>query len=380
MKIAHVLGSFDRTGVTTVVLRISKSMSDYGHNVDIIVWNDNNIPILPKNINIIFIKIFGLSRRPLIGKYFRKLHKRLFKDVIYSFLYSTFFSRNFDKVINKNRYDIIYFHGMRYYPFHKTKLPHIVVAHSVKSLSLLNSSNSLVNSLNNLCLKRIYKNKTILTVSNGVREDLINNFSANKNKIFCVYNPFNIQDIKEKADHFVPDIYSPHGYIISIGRSCKTKRFDLLLDAYALSGIKEHLLIIGSNAKHFSRLKKYAKNLNIDNLVHFIPHQENIFPFIKNAKLTVVTSEYEGFGNTIVESLICGVPVVSTDCNFGPREILTGKMQKYLVKNNDPNDISKKIRKCLNEKPKIESHNYRRFEDKRIVTKYFEHSINITNQ
>jgi len=377
MKIAHVLGTFDRTGVTTVVIQLSKTMADFGHEVDIIVWNDKNIPRLPDNVNIHIVKIFGLSRRPLSGKYFRKIHKYIFSDIIYNYLYSPIFSQAFENNLSNNQYQQIFFHGTRYYPFHKVSLRHVVVAHSIKSLCLLNSANKIKNIITKYCAKNIYHNKTIFTVSNGVKEDLINNFSANKSKIYCVYNPFDIKDIQNKSYEFCPRINPENNYILTIGRADKQKRFDILLQAYANSKIKQDLVIIGSNKKHFKGLIKLANSLHISNKVHFIDHTTNPFPYIRQAKLLVVTSEYEGFGNTIVESLICGVPVVSTDCMSGPREILTGELQKYLAETNNLDDITNKIKQCLKDRPNINPNILNKFKDKYVVYNYLKHaSIN----
>ncbi|QMU60990.1 MAG: glycosyltransferase [Gammaproteobacteria bacterium] len=377
MKIAHVLGTFDRTGITTVVIQLSKTMANSGHNIDIIVWDCNNIPKLPNNVNVVAINVFGLSRRPLLGKYIRKFHKRFLTDVIYYYLYSSFFSKLIEKkIFSHNNYHQVFFHGMRYYPFCKVNFPHVVVAHNTKSRSLLNTTSYIKNTISKYCIKYIYRGKTILTVSNGVRDDLINNFSVNKKNIFCVYNPFDIEDIKKKSNAFTPAFNPKNGYILAAGRASKQKRFDVLLNAYALSNISEYLVIIGSNQKHFNGLKKLASKLNISHKVHFIDHQDNPFPFIKQAKLVVVTSEYEGFGNTIVESLICGVPVVSTDCMSGPNEILIGELKKYLAKTNNITDIANKIKMCLSDNPKINSANLARFDDNYVAFKYLEHIIN----
>jgi len=70
---------------------------------------------------------------------------------------------------------------------------------------------------------------------------------------------------------------------------------------------------------------------------YFLGFQKNPFKFIRSSKLFVMTSLLEGFGNTIVESMACGTPVMSTRCRFGPSEIISPKLNKERSME-EPND------------------------------------------
>jgi glycosyltransferase involved in cell wall biosynthesis len=59
--------------------------------------------------------------------------------------------------------------------------------------------------------------------------------------------------------------------------------------------------------------------------------QPNPYPYLAQADLFALSSDHEGFGNVLVEAMALGVPVVATDCPYGPREILAGGQYGLLV-------------------------------------------------
>ncbi|MGM8900008.1 glycosyltransferase, partial [Psychrobacter sp. 1Y4] len=97
-----------------------------------------------------------------------------------------------------------------------------------------------------------------------------------------------------------------------------------LLQAYAKTERKLPLVLIGKG-KLEAEIKVLAFQLNISDCVRFLGFQTNPYPIIASAALMVLTSKFEGFGYVIVEAQALGVPVISTDCPFGPRELLPVK-------------------------------------------------------
>ena len=95
----------------------------------------------------------------------------------------------------------------------------------------------------------------------------------------------------------------------------------------------------------------------------------NPYPWIKNARLLVVTSRYEGFGNVLIEAMSLGTPVISTNCG-GPSEILINKMRDCLVPNGDSKKLAKKMHSFYSNPPQIDIESLGRFEAGDIAKEY----------
>lgn len=111
--------------------------------------------------------------------------------------------------------------------------------------------------------------------------------------------------------------------IFAMGRLSPEKGYPRLLAAFAnlVKRAPCRMIILGEGAQR-GELEQLRDRLNLGASVllpGFVAHPKD---WIQHGSLYVCSSEYEGFGNALVEALECGVPVVSTDCPFGPGEIL----------------------------------------------------------
>ena len=100
--------------------------------------------------------------------------------------------------------------------------------------------------------------------------------------------------------------------------------------------------------------------------------QTNPFPWIKHARLFVLSSDYEGFGNVLIEAMVLGTPALSTDCPSGPGEIFINDMEDSLVKCGDAKALAEKMREFYSKPPRINKESLKRFAATTITNEYLE--------
>lgn len=188
----------------------------------------------------------------------------------------------------------------------------------------------------------------IVAVSCGVADDMARLCRIPRERISVIYNPVIAPDFHKKMDApspehpFLSDQSVP--FLIAIGRLVPQKNYPLLLHtvAIALQTTNFRLLILGSGPEK-DRLVHYAHTLGIEKNVMFMGFLENPLPLLRHADLFVLSSRYEGFGNVIVEALAAGTPVISTDCPYGPSEILQNGRWGTLVPFDSPHPMAQAI-------------------------------------
>lgn len=160
-------------------------------------------------------------------------------------------------------------------------------------------------------------------ISHGIYENLKDKIPQ-KEKIF-IPNPVDFNEIDnlklEPIEDEFKSIYDKKVFI-TIGRLTQQKGQWDLIEAFSILNEDAHLLILGAGEKE-QELKSLVKNYNIENRVFFLGFQKNPFKFLFHADIFVLSSLWEGFGNVIVEAMRCELPIISTDCPSGPREILS---------------------------------------------------------
>ena len=108
---------------------------------------------------------------------------------------------------------------------------------------------------------------------------------------------------------------------INVGRFEPQKNHFLLIEAFKKINSDVKLYLIGDGYLR-EELEKKVKNANLEEKVIFLGRQKNVFNFLSKANCFVLSSNYEGFPNVLIEALACELPIISSDCPSGPREIL----------------------------------------------------------
>lgn len=186
-----------------------------------------------------------------------------------------------------------------------------------------------------------------LGVSLGVVKDIARLSFMSSKKFKIIHNPISKRFYTKKYDpKKIDSLWAcpPGARIIHVGSFKSQKNHTLLLNSFSNLDIPNaRLMLLGEGDKKIS-ISYLARKLGIADKVIFVGFQENPYPFYKSADLFVLTSDYEGFGNVIVEALASGTPVVSTDCPSGPAEILDNGRYGLLVPVRDEGSLTKAIR------------------------------------
>lgn len=198
--------------------------------------------------------------------------------------------------------------------------------------------------------KKALNGQHLITVSNGIANEIKDKGRLHPASMQTIYNPFEFNDITSLSQQDNPQI--PQGdYLIHVGRFAKQKRHDVLFEALKLTQNQLPVVLLCHNHK---KAIKAAKKFGIEKRLIIPGFQSNPFPWIKQAKALVLSSDFEGLPTVLIESLACGTPVVSTDCPHGPSEILTGNLVPYLVPRRDPAALAKMIDEVVSLPPSLE--------------------------
>lgn len=210
------------------------------------------------------------------------------------------------------------------------QMNYLNVMSRVRDTTIISIRNYISLAENDNTPKNIYMNRLsikyadkITVVSKVLGKDLINNFGAKEDKIYSIYNFVD----KDKMDKFLKEkdnIKLSRNTVITVGRLNNQKGHINLIRSfkYVVDKIGDARLIILGQGPLEDKIKNEIKKLRLEKNVELLGYEKNPYLYMKNSSLFVLSSFYEGMPNVILEAMYCGLPIISTDCKSGPREII----------------------------------------------------------
>lgn len=188
-----------------------------------------------------------------------------------------------------------------------------------------------------------------------LQTDRVRNFfpSMLQKRITIIPNPVLLP---AEADSPVPfEMKKP--CVVAMGRFTEEKGFDLLLQAFArVKG--QHptwtLFILGEGPLR-GQLEALRDRLGLAGRVFFPGRVSNPQVVLRQADIFVLSSRHEGFPNALCEAIVCGLPVIATDCPNGPREIIRDGVDGILIPTEDPEALAAALDRVMTDEKERQS-------------------------
>jgi len=205
--------------------------------------------------------------------------------------------------------------------------------------------------LKELFVKRVYGQADhIISVSDGVANELVEKFNLLRSKITTIHNPLDVKRIRRlsKANAPVREWAGKEKVIVAAGRLVQQKGFSDLIEALAIirRSTPAKLIILGDGPLK-GKLKGLADDLGVAQSVLLPGFVENPWAWISKSDVFVLSSHWEGLPAVLIEAMACGVPIVATDCDFGPREYVDPGVHGYLIQPGDIQGLASTVKAVL---------------------------------
>jgi glycosyltransferase involved in cell wall biosynthesis len=208
-------------------------------------------------------------------------------------------------------------------------------------------------------LKRaLYRSADSITViSEGLKNDVIRTLGVSAERLRVVYNPV-VDDVLTRAatapvEHpwFADDERARVPVVLACGRLVPQKDYPTLLRAFrkVRDGRAARLFILGDGPLR-TDVEALVRELKLEADVHFAGFDKNPFKYMSRCAVFALSSVHEGLGSVLIQAMACGAPVVSTDCPYGPNEIIAAPGQDgELVAVGDVNALAARIAALLDD-------------------------------
>ena|SRR5699024_5887819 len=218
--------------------------------------------------------------------------------------------------------------------------PLLKQSNKTKNILVFHSShldNRKIKSSYKFALEQSDKVSKYLLLTHKQMQDIRNEINIDREKFSII--PHFIKDLKKETKNLSID-----DRFIFLGRISPEKQIDHIIYAYKKFidlGYKTRLDIYGKDEKNTKdKLVNLISQLNLENKITFYDYTDSPLEEFEKSKASFLTSEFEGFGLTLMESIEMGCPVISYDTKYGPSEIISNGKNGYLIKQNDVNALT----------------------------------------
>jgi glycosyltransferase involved in cell wall biosynthesis len=190
----------------------------------------------------------------------------------------------------------------------------------------------------------------IVSICDAMRAEGAQLFPSIASRFVSLYPGFDLDETRHRAQEPVHAVQTSP-FIVSVTRLEETQKdVTTLLHAFAMlvqqHGITEQLVLVGEG-RHRAELERLAQRLGVRKQVTFAGFMPNPLPLVQAARAMVLSSKFEGLPTVLIEGLIIGQVLVSTDCPTGPKEILKQGDAGLLVPVGDAVAMANALRRAL---------------------------------
>jgi glycosyltransferase involved in cell wall biosynthesis len=320
------------------VVNSAKSLKNYGKNYECSIINFfgefNSFENVLKNKNIKLINCFNKRLLNVLPKY-GKLKSRF--SFIIVFILSFF---PLKRLISKQKPDFLIIHLITSLPlilliFFKFKTKFILRISGLPKLGILRKF------LWKKALPKVY----MITCPTKSTANYIESLGIiDKEKVKTLYDPIieiNKINFQKKQNINLP--FKGEKYFFTAGRLTKQKNFLMLCKAVkkVVLNFPSFKLVIAGDGEDKNKILSYIEKNNLKKNIFLIGYVGNIFPYINSSQGFILSSLWEDPGFVLIEAGACKIPVFSSDCLEGPKEIIKDNINGILFKSNDLNDFLK---------------------------------------
>lgn len=333
MKIILFLGDFRFGGAEVVGLNLANAYCELGYDVTLVVLQDSG-GLKPRLNEMVRVESLNCRLRSAVLPITNYLRKFYNDDVV---IISTI--RNLNLILNAINW--FYFRG--YFTLIGGE------ANTYRQMRHGNFKRKLEYKIYKLLVPFLYsRSNAIIANSSDVRDDLLYlGLRSDKAKIEVIGNPIAVNyDAYKENETSMSDTDSALR-IVSIGRLHEQKGYDLAFQALDILSNRLPNLVyeIYGEGELEEHLLNMSKNLKVK--VNILPPQNDLSQVFKNARIFLLTSKWEGFGNVVVEAMGHGITPVVVNCAGGPKEIVGSDFG--FVSERVPEILADKIFAALNE-------------------------------